>query len=158
MAEEFQNTITFYGTTEAVEETARRVAEALFENLRSDSAREFFFLTNPDADPSGVDQILSESLVDSVIFAGTMAKISLKFQTRRGPFPARVLQDLMTEFPEVYFEIQTLGDCSGQIGILAKGGKNLAIRKLGLEFTKEYSPELFKEYISARACFPESML
>jgi hypothetical protein len=155
MAEEFQNTITFYGATEAVEKTAWRVSEALFENLRSDSAAEFAWLANPDAEPSGVDQILSDCLVDSVIFAGTLAKISLAFQTRRGPFPVRMLGDLMKEFPEVYFEIQTLGDCSGLIGILAKGGKNHAIRKLDLGSTSKEFPELFMEYFAVRACFPE---
>lgn len=157
MAEEFHNTITFYGATEVVEDAARRVSEVLFENLRSDSPAGFFWLANPDTEPRGVDQIFSDCLVDSVIFAGTLAKISLKFQTRRGPFPVTALADLMKEFPKVYMEIQTLGDCSGLTGILAKGGKNLAIRKLGLGSTGQDFPELFMEYFSARACFPESL-
>ena len=38
----------------------------------------------------------------------------------------------MNEFAQVFMEIQTLGDCSGLTGVLAKEGKNLAFRRLGL--------------------------
>jgi len=56
----------------------------------------------------------------------------------------------MCQFPEVYMEIQTLGDCSGLTGILAKEGKNLAIRRLDLGADCANLTSLFIEYHSFR--------
>ena len=95
---------------------------------------------------------LRACVVDSIVFDKDWAKISLAFRTRRGPFPVRILTTIMTEFPQVFMEIQTLGDCSGLTGILAKAGQNLAIRKLGLGEGSDSLPNLFAEYFSHRTC------
>ena len=44
MAEEFQNTISLYGRVDAVEEVARLIGIALFENLESECTDNFIFL------------------------------------------------------------------------------------------------------------------
>jgi hypothetical protein len=88
----------------------------------------------------------------SVVFDKDWAKISLAFQTRQGPFPVRILTDLMRQFREVYIEIQTFGDCSGLTAILAKEGLNLAIRRLELGTDISRLPSLFTEYSSHVAC------
>jgi hypothetical protein len=59
----------------------------------------------------------------------------------------------MKQFPEVYMEIQTLGDCSGLTGILAKNGENLAIRRLDLGADCANLTSLFIEYHSFRGGF-----
>ena len=157
MAEEFQNTISLYGPVDAVEEVARLIGIALFENLESECTDDFIFLNNSAAKPNEANDMLSECLIDSVVFEESWAKISLAFQTRRGPFPVRILTDLMCQFPEVYMEIQTLGDCSGLTGILAKEGKNLAIRRLDLGADCANLTSLFVEYHSFRGGFPTGL-
>ena len=161
MAEEFQNTISLYGNVEAVEEIAQRIGSALFENTKGDSAStlDFILLWNDESNASSQEVILRACVVDSIVFDKDWAKISLAFRTRRGPFPVRILTSIMNEFPQVFMEIQTLGDCSGLTGVLAKEGKNLAIRRLGLGEGIEALPNLFAEYLSHRACIaqgPES--
>ena len=150
MAEEFQNTISLYGPVDAVEEMARLIGNVLFKNLESECADEFIFLKSSAEKPNEANDILAKCLVDSVVFEEAWAKISLAFQTRRGPFPVSVLTSLMRHFPEVYMEIQTLGDCSGLTGILAKEGKNLAIRRLDLGADCANLTSLFVEYHSFR--------
>jgi len=93
MAEEFQNTISLYGSVEAVEEVARLIGIALFKNLESECTDDFIFLNNSAAKPTEANDILAECLLDSVVFEEAWAKISLAFQTRRGPFPVRILMD-----------------------------------------------------------------
>ena len=157
MAEEFQNTISLYGPVDAVEEVARLIGASLFENLKSESAGEFILLWNGVAQPDSPQDILDGCLADSVVFDKEWAKISLAFQTRRGAFPVRILIDLMCHFPDVYMEIQTLGDCSGLTGILAKEGKNLAIRRLDLGADCANLTSLFIEYHSFRGGFPTGL-
>ena len=157
MAEEFQNTISLYGPVVTVEEMARLIGVSLFKNLESECKDDFIFLNNSTAKPHEANDILTECLIDSVVFEEAWAKISLAFQTRRGPFPVRILTDLMCQFPEVYMEIQTLGDCSGLKGILAKEGKNLAIRRLDLGADCANLTSLFVEYHSFRGGFPTGL-
>ena len=157
MAEEFQNTISLYGPVDAVEEVARLIGVSLFKNLESECTDNFIFLNNSAAKPYEANDILAECLLDSVVFEESWAKISLAFQTRRSPFPVRISTDLMCEFPEVYMEIQTLGDCSGLTGILAKEGKNLAIRRLDLGADCANLTSLFIEYHSFRGGFPTGL-
>ena len=154
MAEEFQNTISLYGPVNAVEEMARLIGIALFENLKSESTDTFILLWNGVARPDSPQDILDGCLADSVVFEKDWAKISLAFQTRRGAFPVRALADMMKQFPEVYMEIQTLGDCSGLTGILATNGENLAIRRLDLGADCANLTSLFIEYHSFRGAFP----
>ena len=154
MAEEFQNTISLYGRVDAVEEVARLIGVSLFKNLENECTDEFIFLNNSAAKPNEANDMLTECLIDSVVFEESWAKISLAFQTRRGAFPMRALADMMKQFPEVYMEIQTLGDCSGLTGILAKEGKNLAIRRLDLGADCANLTSLFIEYHSFRGGFP----
>ena len=106
------------------------------------------------AQPDSPQDILDGCLADSVVFEKDWAKISMAFRTRRGAFPVRALADIMKQFPEVYMEIQTLGDCSGLIGILAKNGENLAIRQLDLGADCANLTSLFIEYHSFRVGFP----
>jgi hypothetical protein len=157
MAEEFQNTISLHGPVDAVEEMARLIGMLLFKNLKSESTDEFIFLKNTSEEPIDVNDILTECLLDSVVFGQAWAKISLAFQTRRGSFPVLILTNLMRQFPEVYMEIQTLGDCSGLTGILAKEGKNLAIRRLDLGADCANLTSLFIEYHSFRVGFPTAI-
>jgi len=152
MAEEFQNTISIYGPVDAVENTAQEIGSALFENMKSASTTEFIWLWNGVAEPAGAEAILSECLADSIVFDGVWAKISLAFQTRRGPFPVGVLAALMKQNPEIYMEIETLGDCSGLTGILAREGNNLALRKLALGIDTSKRSSLFTEHFSYLAC------
>ena len=152
MAEEFQNTISLYGPLDAVEEVARLIGASLFENLESECTDEFILLLNDVEQPESPQDILDGCLADSVVFDKDWAKISLAFRTRRGPFPVRILASIMTEFPQVFMETQTIGDCSGLTGILAKAGQNLAIRKLGLGEGSDALSNLFAEYFSHRAC------
>jgi len=154
MAEEFHNTISLYGKVEAVEEIAQRIGSALFENLKSKSTDAFILLCNCVAQPDSPQDILHGCLVDSVVFEKVWAKISLAFQTRRGAFPVRALADMMEQFPEVYMEIQTLGDCSGLTGILSKNAENLPIRRLDLGADCANLTSLFIEYHSFRVGFP----
>ena len=154
MAEEFQNTISLYGPVDAVEEIARLIGMALFENLESESTDAFILLWSGVAQPDSPQDILDGCLVDSVVFEKDWAKISLAFRTRREAFPVRALADMMKQFPEVYMEIQTLGDCSGLIGILAKNGENLAIRRLDLGADCANLTSLFVEYHSFCGAFP----
>jgi hypothetical protein len=154
MAEEFQNTISLYGPVDAVEEMARLIGIALFKNLKSESTDAFILLSNGVAQPDSAQDILDGCLADSVVFNKDWAKISLAFRTRRGAFPVRALADMMKQFPEVYMEIQTLGDCSGLTGILAKDGKNLAIRQLDFGADCANLTSLFVEYHSFRGAFP----
>jgi hypothetical protein len=154
MAEEFQNTISLHGPVNAVEEMARLIGIALFENLKSESTDTFILLWNGVARPDSPQDILDGCLADSVVFDKDWAKISLTFQTRQGAFPVRALADMIKQFPEVYMEIQTLGDCSGLIGILAKNGENLAIRQLDLGADCVNLTSLFIEYHSFRVGFP----
>jgi len=154
MAEEFQNTISLYGPVDAVEEIARLIGMALFKNLESESTDEFILLWNSVAQPDSPQDVLDGCLVDSVVFEKDWAKISMAFRTRRGAFPVRALADIMKQFPEVYMEIQTLGDCSGLTGILAKDGKNLAIRRLDLGADCVNLTSLFIEYHNFRVGFP----
>ena len=153
MAEEFQNTISLYGEVEAVEEIAQRIGHALFENTKGDAVAplDFIFLWN-DESAYSQEAILHACVVDSIVFDKAWAKISLAFRTRRGPFPVRILTSIMNEFRQVFMEIQTLGDCSGLTGVLAKAGQNLAIRRLGLGEGSGPLPNLFAEYFSHRAC------
>jgi len=152
MAEEFQNTISLYGPLEAVENTVQEIGSALFENLKNATAKEFILLWNGVAEPAGAEDLLSECLADSIVFNGVWAKISLAFQTRRGPFPVRVLTALMKQNPEIYMEIETLGDCSGLTGILAREGNNLALRKLGLGTDTANLSSLFTEHLCHLVC------
>jgi len=154
MAEEFQNTILLYGPVTAVEEMARLIGMVLFENLESESTDAFILLWNGVAQPDSPQDILDGCLVDSVVFEKDWAKISLAFRTRRGAFPVRALADMMKQFAEVYLEIQTVGDCSGLTGILAKNGENLAIRRLDLGADCSNLTSLFIEYHSFRVGFP----
>jgi hypothetical protein len=159
VAEEFKNTISLYGAVEVVEEIAQRIGSALFENIETKCTDEFILLWNDESNASSQEVILRACVVDSIVFDKDWAKISLAFRTRRGPFPVRILTSIMNEFPQVFMEIQTLGDCSGLTGVLAKEGKNLAIRRLGLGEGIEALPNLFAEYLSHRACIaqgPES--
>ena len=154
MAEEFQNTISLYGAVEAVEEIAQRIGSALFENTKGNSGSplDFILLWNDESNASSQEVILRACVVDSIVFDKDWAKISLAFRTRRGPFPVRILTTIMTEFPQVFMEIQTLGDCSGLTGILAKAGQNLVIRRLDLGEGRDALSNLFAEYFSHRAC------
>ena len=154
MAEEFQNNISLYGPLDAVEDMARHIGIALFENLKSETTDAFILLWNGVVQPDSPQDILDGCLVDSVVFDKDWAKISLTFQTRRGAFPVRALADMMKQFPEVYMEIQTLGDCSGLTGILAKNGENLAIRRLDSGAGCANLSSLFIEYHSFRVGFP----
>jgi hypothetical protein len=154
MAEEFQNTISLYGPVDAVEEIARLIGMALFKNLESESTDAFILLWSGVAQPDSPQDILDGCLVDSVVFEKDWAKISLAFQTRRGAFPMLAFADMMKQFPEVYMEIQTLGDCSGLTGILATNGENLAIRCLDLGADCANLTSLFIEYHSFRGAFP----
>ena len=153
MAEEFQNTISLYGKVEAVEEIAQRIGHTLFENMENKCTDEFILLWNDESMAYAQEAILHACVVDSIVFEKDWAKISLTFRTRRGPFPVRILTSIMTEFPQVFMEIQTLGDCSGLTGILAKAGQNLAIRRLSLGQGSAALPCLFAEYFSHRGCF-----
>lgn len=146
MAEEFQNTISLYGPVEEVETSAQSIGASLYENFKSASTHEFILLWNGATDLASAQEILEGCLVDSIVFDGTWAKISLAFQTRRGPFPIRLLLDIMKNFPEICIEIETHGDCSGLTGILTRQGKNLALRQL--DFGTDFSrlPNLFSEY------------
>jgi hypothetical protein len=157
MAEEFQNTISLYGPVDAVEAVAHLIGMALFENLKSETTDAFILLWNGVVQPDSPQDILDGCLVDSVVFDKDWAKISLTFQTRRGAFPVRALADMMKQFPEVYMEIQTLGDCSGLTGILAKNGENLAIRRLDSGAGCANLSSLFIEYHSFRAGFPKRL-
>jgi len=148
VAEEFQNTISLYGPLEGVENTAQKIGAALFENLKNATAKEFILLWNGVAEPASAGDLLSECLADSIVFDGVWAKISLTFQTRRGPFPIRVLTALMKQHPEIYMEIQTLGDCSGLTGILAREGNNLAVRNLNLGADASQLSSLYSEFFS----------
>jgi hypothetical protein len=152
MAEEFKNTISLYGPVDAVEEIVRLIGMALFDNQESESTNEFVLLWNSVAQPHSPQDILDGCLADSVVFDKDWAKISLTFQTRQGPFPVRILTDLMRQFREVYMEIQTFGDCSGLTAILAKEGHNLAIRRLELGTDISRLPSLFTEYSCHVAC------
>ena len=152
MAEEFQNTISLYGEVEAVEEIAQRIGHTLFENMENKCTDEFILLWNDESMAYSQEAILHACVVDSIVFDKDWAKISLTFRTRRGPFPVRILTSIMTEFPQVFMEIQTLGDCSGLTGILAKAGQNLAIRRLSLGQGSAALPCLFAEYFSHRGC------
>jgi len=152
MAEEFQNTISLYGPLEAVENTSQKIGASLFENLKNASTKEYILLWNGVAEPAGGEDLISECLADSIVFDGVWAKISLAFQTRRGPFPVRVLAALMKQNPEIYMEIETLGDCSGLTGILAREGNNLALRKLGLGIDTSKLSSLFTEHFSYLVC------
>jgi len=152
MAEEFQNTISLYGPLDAIEKSAQKIGAALFENLKNSSTTEFIFLWNGAAEPLNAANILPECLADSIVFDGVWAKISLAFQTRRGPFPLRVLTALMKQCPEIYMEIETLGDCSGLTGILAREGNNLALRKLGLGTDTANLSSLFTEHLCHLVC------
>ena len=152
MAEEFQNTISLYGEVEAVEEIAQRIGSALFENMENKCTDEFILLWKDESKAYSQDAILRACVVDSIVFDKDWAKISLAFRTRRGPFPVRILTSIMNEFQQVFMEIQTLGDCSGLTGVLAKAGQNLAIRRLGLGEGSGLLPNLFAEYFSHRAC------
>ena len=154
MAEEFQNTISLHGPLDAVEEIARLIGMALFENLKSESTDAFILLWNGVAQPDSPQDILDGCLVDSVVFEKDWAKISLAFRTRREAFPVRALADMMKQFPEVYMEIQSLGDCRGLTGILAKNGENLAIGRLDLGADCANLTSLFVEYHSFRGAFP----
>jgi hypothetical protein len=154
MAEEFQNTISLYGPVDAVEEIAHLIGIALFENLKSESTDAFILLWNGVAQPDSPQDILDGCLADSVVFEKDWAKISMAFRTRRGAFPVRALADMMKQFAEVYMEIQTVGDCSGLTGILAKNGENLAIRQLDLGADCANLTSLFIEYHSFRVGFP----
>jgi len=146
MAEEFQNTISLYGPLDPVESSAQQLGAALFENIKNATTEEFILLWNSKEEPSCPQDILSEFLVDSIVFDESWAKISLAFQTRRRPFSVRILTALMTQYPEMYMEIETLGDCSGLIGILAREGKNLALRKLGLGSAPSKRSSLYSEF------------
>ena len=160
MAEEFQNTISLYGEVEAVEEIAQRIGSALFENMENKCTDEFILLWKDESKAYSQDAILRACVVDSIVFDKDWAKISLAFRTRRGPFPVRILTSIMNEFRQVFMEIQTLGDCSGLTGVLAKAGQNLAIRRLGLGEGSGPLPNLFAEYFSHRACIayaPEAL-
>ena len=148
MAEEFQNTISLYGPVDAVENTAQEIGSTLFENLKDASTKEFILLWNGGAEPVRADDILSECLADSIVFDAVWAKISLAFQTRCGPFPVRILTDLMKQHPGIYMEIETLGDCSGLTGILAREGNNLALRNLALGTDTSNLSSLYSEYFS----------
>jgi len=152
MAEEFQNTISLYGEVEAVEEIAQRIGSALFENMENKCTDEFILLWKDESKAYSQEAILRACVVDSIVFDKDWAKISLAFRTRRGPFPVRILTSIMNEFRQVFMEIQTLGDCSGLTGVLAKAGQNLAIRRLGLGEGSGPLPNLFAEYFSHRAC------
>lgn len=154
MAEEFQNTILLYGPVDKVEASAQQIGEALFKKLNSGSTEEFIFLWNGAERPKNPQEILNGCLADSVVFEESWAKISLAFQTRRGALPAHILMDIMTESPELFMEIQTIGDCSGVTGILAKEGRNLAIRQLELGADCANLTSLFNEYHSFRVGFP----
>jgi len=158
MAEEFQNTISLYGPVDAVEEMARLIGMALFENLESESTDAFILLWNGVVQPDSPQDILDGCLADSVVFERDWAKISLAFRTRRGAFPVRALADMMKQFAEVYMEIQTVGDCSGLTGILAKEGKNLAIRRLDLGADCANLTSLFIEYHGFRVGFPTGIV
>jgi hypothetical protein len=158
MAEEFQNTISLHGPLDAVEEIAHLIGIALFENLKSKSTDTFILLWSSVAQPDSPQDILDGCLADSVVFEKDWAKISLAFRTRQGAFPVRALADMMKQFPEVYMEIQTLGDCSGLTGILAKDGKNLAIRRLDLGADCANLTSLFIEYHSFRVGFPTRLV
>ena len=152
MAEEFQNTISLYGKVEAVEEIAKRIGHTLFENMENKCTDEFILLWNDESMAYAQEAILHACVVDSIVFDKDWAKISLAFRTRRGPFPVRILTSIMNEFRQVFMEIQTLGDCSGLTGVLAKAGQNLAIRRLGLGEGSGPLPNLFAEYFSHRVC------
>ena len=152
MAEEFQNTISLYGKVEAVEEIAKRIGHTLFENMENKCTDEFILLWNDESMAYSQEAILRACVVDSIVFDKDWAKISLAFRTRRGPFPVRILTSIMNEFRQVFMEIQTLGDCSGLTGILAKAGQNLAIRRLSLGQGSAALPCLFAEYFSHRGC------
>ena len=154
MAEEFQNTISLYGEVEAVEEIAQRIGHALFENTKGDAVAplDFILLWKDESKAYSQDAILRACVVDSIVFDKDWAKISLAFRTRRGPFPVRILTSIMTEFPQVFMETQTIGDCTGLTGILAKAGQNLAIRRLSLGQGSDALTCLFAEYFSHRAC------
>ena len=154
MAEEFKNTISLYGAVEAVEEIAQRIGSALFENTKGNSGSplDFILLWNDESMAYSQEAILRACVVDSIVFDKDWAKISLAFRTRRGPFPVRVLTSIMNEFPQVFMETQTIGDCSGLTGILAKAGRNLAIRRFGLGEGSDALPNLFAEYFTHRAC------
>lgn len=158
MAEEFKNTISLYGPVETVENAAQKIGAALFENLQSASTKEFILLWNGAAEPVGAQEVLEGCLVDSVVFERDWAKISLAFHTRRAPFPVKALVGMMEKYPEVYLEIHASGDCSGSTGILAREGKNLALRRLGLGTDSSGLPALFAEYFShlaSRSRHPE---
>ena len=152
MAEEFQNTISLYGKVEPVEEIAKRIGSALFENMETKCTDDFILLWNDESIAYSQEAILHACVVDSIVFDKDWAKISLAFRTRRGPFPVRILTSIMNEFPQVFVETQTLGDCSGLTGILANAGQNLAIRRLGLGEGSDALLNLFAEYFSHRAC------
>ena len=69
MAEEFQNTISFYGPLDAVEEVARLIGASLFENLESECTDEFILLLNDVEQPESPQDILDGCLVDSVWYS-----------------------------------------------------------------------------------------
>ncbi len=110
----------------------RQVVFLLRDNLRNPCVEDFVFLKSDDAGESGPDEIFSQCLSDSVIFEKFWAKISLSFNSRRGPFPVNRLMTMMQEFPDAYVEIETISDCNGLVGVLARNGQNLAVRELGL--------------------------
>ena len=106
------------------------------------------YIWNGAAESDGAQEVLEGYLLDSVVFERDWAKISLSFHTRRAPFPVKTLVGMMEKYPEVYLEIHPSGDCSGSTGILAREGKNLALRRLGLETNSSGLPTLFADYFS----------
>lgn len=151
MAEDFQNTITLQGALPAVEEMAQKIGAILFENMVDQSVGDFLFLPSNGVPTNGPEEIATGCLFDSIVFEKEWAKISMSFQTRRGPFPAPMLTPLMKKFSDVFVEVETIGDCCGLKGILAKGGKIFAIRQLDdLEKIPTHRTNLITEYFSHR--------
>jgi hypothetical protein len=114
---------------------------------------EYILLWDESPNPSDAGILYAAIMTESIVFDRIWTKVSLSFKTRRKPFPAERIDALMRKYPETYLEIQTIGDCSGLIGILAKSGQNLAIRRLDLGTDYGNLPSLFLEFFAMRGFF-----
>ena len=156
MAEEFHNAISIYGLAEVVEEMAIQICDELWANIQggpSVESPEYILLWDDLPNPSDAGILYAAILTESIVFDRIWTKVSLSFKTRRKPFPTKKLDALMRKYPETYLEIQTIGDCSGLIGILAKSGQNLAIRRLDLGTVYGNLTSLFLEFFAMRGSF-----
>ena len=133
MSEDFSGRFTLYGPTKSVDCLIQKL-EAVIEDWSLNHEKYDYLITNFESlqfsDEKRID------VIDDLILTqnGSSCFAELKtIYTRRRAFVDNCMIDLSREFPDVFIEAHTYGDCSGIRDFLIKGQTILAQRILSVD-------------------------